>query len=418
MLQWLRLLPKCCSPCGSQHAQSAADVKRQSSTNFSAHGVPAQTTMQEVEDFFLHDGPPDVVGIPFGGISNDHYRKLNLQTFDIDDMGPFLRLYRKALPVPRDPEREAISVMVENIVDFPVVLTSVVYGFLMPKEGERTESCLLDPGEVYKLAYLSTHEHRDRMACYETDMPFLRIEGISLRVDPTKITLFCGPVERTSEGWCSMAGVSRSECWAVYIEYVPEAKYYIRIALACTCVYSDERRPMKRLELKLQDIRFCQDSCSPTFRDGRSLKSTVDQLTNGDVTVAWLGIRVVDFGGLFFALDNRRLRCAKMAFPQRKYPDHSVPVFLACLSDSHIRKEWEAKFTVGQRISWHDEVKQANAGEAPHAQKERQIPAHDFKTAAQTLMCAECQKLVSKDNFSAAQQKKRNARRCRSCVAK
>lgn len=156
------------------------------------------------------------------------------------------------------------------------------------------------------------------------------------------------------------------------------------------------------------------------------------ELKQGEVTVAELGIRVVALGSVYFALDNRRLKCAKLAFP----PAENVLVLLADLDDPATKKEWDSKFTVGKRIPTHQEAKHIDTRNAnQHCQfdamsrnpKQRSrckhipeaaapIPGSSEFSASQVCKCAQCNQSLPKQSFSAAQLKKKEARRCRECV--
>ena len=190
----------------------------------------------------------------------------------------------------------------------------------------------------------------------QSRLPHLACPGVSKRIDPLEITLLCQPTTRDSEGWLSMNaehGVGRPEVWIVYID-----QGALQYMLTQTCTFLDHRRPATRITLPLQEIRFCQDSCGKTFRNGKSLQSTMKELKRGSLTIADLGIRVVAFESIYFALDNRRLKCAKEVFP----PSTSIPVLLVDLNDPSIKQEWASKFTAGVRISTHEEARQTDPG--------------------------------------------------------
>ncbi|CAK0790579.1 unnamed protein product [Prorocentrum cordatum] len=274
----------------------------------------------------------------------------------IGDTAPFLRLRREKSKL--YDLHEALFVVVENISDFPVlVMPRVCRGRFMKGE-EDMVSQLLFPGQTYQLTRLSTDKEHYRMDCYASGLPHFPCNGVSKRVDPTCIAIVCQPAFRDSNDWEPMGserGLSHPEGWVVYIDHLEDC--YVKFELMRTCKYVDDRRPLKMINTSLDGIRYCQDSCGTTFRDGRSLKATVKELKDGTITVADLGIRVVEFGSIYFALDNRRLRCAKQAFPSGTHPKHSVAVLLADLRDPRISKEWEAKFTAGTRIATHEEVR-------------------------------------------------------------
>ena len=63
-------------------------------------------------------------------------------------------------------------------------------------------------------------------------------------------------------------------------------------------------------KVRLSDIKYCQNSISSVFRDGRSLEEGVDDIIVG----RWIPkLRVVVIKERFWSLDNRRLWCAKKA---------------------------------------------------------------------------------------------------------
>eukprot|EP00929_Paragymnodinium_shiwhaense_P001819 TRINITY_DN102028_c0_g1_i1.p1 TRINITY_DN102028_c0_g1~~TRINITY_DN102028_c0_g1_i1.p1 ORF type:complete len:665 (+),score=69.78 TRINITY_DN102028_c0_g1_i1:58-1995(+) len=209
---------------------------------------------------------------------------------------------------------------------------------------------------------------------------------------------------------------------------------------------------LTRIIVPLRNIRYCQDSCGRHFRNGESLQTTVDQLVQGSITVDQLKIRVVGWrsdSDIYFCLDNRRLRCVHTAFPADQYASLEVPVLLASLKDPAIRKEWQQKFTVGQRIPYHNEVKaparqrrRSSAGRTRSpaemtAQRDQQnqtstrngesveaLHSHGKDagqglTAAQDgklLMCSTCNTPRPKSLYSMAQLKKKDSRRCKACV--
>lgn len=269
----------------------------------------------------------------------------------IGDVGPFLQLYR-----------EGPWIIVENISSFALGILPQVRRGRFLRGDEEGLSQVLEPGETYQLRF-STDEEHYRMG-YESHLPHFVCDGISKRVDPTEIQLICQPAARDSDGWYFMSGkdgVGRPEVWLVYIDFAGGADTkngccdcYVKHQLIQTCTFLDTRRPARRVDLPLQEIRFCQDSCGQEFRDGRSLKSTVQQLKQGQVTVAELGIRVVALESVHFALDNRRLKCVKSAFP----PSQSIPVLLVDLREPRIKEEWDSKFTAGKRIPTHEEARQ------------------------------------------------------------
>ena len=84
------------------------------------------------------------------------------------------------------------------------------------------------------------------------------------------------------------------------------------------------------------DIRFSQDSSGSTFRCGRSLNLTVQQLKEGSIS-ADLNIPIInvfEWNGKWFTADNRRLWC----FQQAKLRE--VPV-----NPISFRNVWASKLT-------------------------------------------------------------------------
>ena len=92
-------------------------------------------------------------------------------------------------------------------------------------------------------------------------------------------------------------------------------------------------------------INFTQDSISPTFRDGRSLDSTIQALKKGTLKPNDLPeIRIFEKNGKLYSLDNRRLYCAQQAGVKVKY---------RYATQAEIKKELPRKFTTknnGKRI--------------------------------------------------------------------
>ena len=277
----------------------------------------------------------------------------------IGDVGPFLQLHR-----------QGSWVVVENIASFPVGILPIITAGRFMRGEEEIPPEVLEPAETHRLAWISTGQEGYRMECYESRLPHLACPGTSKRIDPLTIKLICQPVTRDSEGWLFMHaehGVGRPEMWIVYIDALETADQlsgysmyscYLKYKLTQTCTFLDHRRPAPRIFLPLQEIRFCQDSCGKTFRNGKSLEFTMKELRKGVVTIADLGIRVVAFESVYFALDNRRLKCVKAVFP----PCEPVSVLLADLSDPSIKEEWGCKFTAGLRISTHEEARQMDPG--------------------------------------------------------
>lgn len=410
----------------SSGAATRTGLTSQAETSTPAHSVPA-----EPDAILYRVGPGPSLSSP----KPQFERRLG-------QVGPFLQLRRERLKLPfYGPNAPAlIYVMVENIADFPVTLMPTAKGRFMDAGGEEMPSTMLEPGEVHKLTRLSTDEERYRMDCYATGLPHFPCNGISKRVDPTTIVLACQPAARDLEGWYAMAasdGVVRPEAWVISIDCVEQMNTIsvsLKYELMQTCEFSDERRPMKRVSIPLADIRYCQDSCGQTFRDGRTLESTVQELKQGETTTAELGIRIVDFGGVYFALDNRRLKCAKLAFPQKSHPDKLIAALLADLGNPVVKQEWELKFTAGRSILPHREGreekcidKSSQAQAAPqhgkHSQQKQTGGPGDLEpekrrsqAGLSSLQCSQCHQLLPRESFSSAQQKKKAARRCQGCV--
>eukprot|EP00928_Gymnodinium_smaydae_P064518 TRINITY_DN4781_c0_g2_i1.p1 TRINITY_DN4781_c0_g2~~TRINITY_DN4781_c0_g2_i1.p1 ORF type:complete len:1099 (+),score=169.66 TRINITY_DN4781_c0_g2_i1:31-3297(+) len=109
-----------------------------------------------------------------------------------------------------------------------------------------------------------------------------------------------------------------------------------------------KQRPGPRCVL-LREIRFSQDSISATFRDGRCVKRTTEDLKVGRVLPADLGdIRVVEVFELVWTLDNRRVRCMKDAFARDR--QKTINVKVETLADAKILDEFRRKFTTGKQI--------------------------------------------------------------------
>jgi len=107
--------------------------------------------------------------------------------------------------------------------------------------------------------------------------------------------------------------------------------------------------------LELHVIRFTQSSISGTFRDGRRVEDTVQQLRSGALQVQDLPrIRVVEFLGMFWTLDNRRLHCIQQAFPKRSHAGKLISVDSQSLSDQKVKDEFFRKFTTGTTVHRRD----------------------------------------------------------------
>lgn len=102
-------------------------------------------------------------------------------------------------------------------------------------------------------------------------------------------------------------------------------------------------------EVRLHDIRFSQNSVSPVFSDGRSVEEAKQDLMSGKIRVTdFPTIRVVQFAGIVWSLDNRRLRCMQEAFAKQR--DKVVNVNVESLKREKVRTEFNRKFTAGKDI--------------------------------------------------------------------
>lgn len=122
-------------------------------------------------------------------------------------------------------------------------------------------------------------------------------------------------------------------------------------------------------QLRLHDIRFCQGTISPTFRNGRSILNTIEMLKSGELQVKDLQkIRVVELEcGFWFSLDNRRLHCLKTAFPASAFGDKMLDVLVLQLSDPDVLEEFRWKFSCGKKVWVSRRSASAPAASAPAA---------------------------------------------------
>lgn len=102
-------------------------------------------------------------------------------------------------------------------------------------------------------------------------------------------------------------------------------------------------------DVSLHEIRFSQNSISPLFTDGHTVEQTTADLMSGKVQISDLPtIRVVQFAGIIWSLDNRRLRCMQAAFIKQK--GKMIRVKMESLRDDTVRAEFHKKFTTGKDI--------------------------------------------------------------------
>lgn len=69
------------------------------------------------------------------------------------------------------------------------------------------------------------------------------------------------------------------------------------------------KNEMEEFILPVEEVKFCQDSISCRFRDGKSLEETADEIAVG-LYKPVIDVVVVD--GEVLSLDNRRLFCCKI----------------------------------------------------------------------------------------------------------
>ena len=132
-------------------------------------------------------------------------------------------------------------------------------------------------------------------------------------------------------------------------------------------------------------------SCGEKFRDGRSLTDTVQDLQQGRIMVAELSIRVIQLGRAYFVLVG--------------------------LHDPKVKREWDAKFTVGKksRCSLTRKV----------SRFQKYLPVSDSGITLQRRISApdrwtgaSCQAYLPKSSYSKSQFKKDcgNVRNAFSCL--
>jgi filamentous hemagglutinin len=82
---------------------------------------------------------------------------------------------------------------------------------------------------------------------------------------------------------------------------------------------------------KPKNIRFAQDSVSNTFKDGKTLQATIDDLRSGKISPDDLPpIRVFEKVGKIYSLDNRRLLAVSEA---------GVPIKVVPATPAEVAKE-------------------------------------------------------------------------------
>jgi hypothetical protein len=93
------------------------------------------------------------------------------------------------------------------------------------------------------------------------------------------------------------------------------------------------------LRLNPRDIRFTQDTVSPNFSDGGHISDTINQLRTGQISAdEFPTIRVVNYDGNVWTLDNRRLTVFSAAQVEH------IPVQMLDLSDPVVNAEFLKKF--------------------------------------------------------------------------
>src|SRR3989338_6714345 len=90
--------------------------------------------------------------------------------------------------------------------------------------------------------------------------------------------------------------------------------------------------------LKVRLIQFTQSTVSEHFQDGKSIATSVDFLVRNETNPREIPlIRVVNVKGVWFSLDNRRLRVFKDAFVDE------IPVIVCSFEDPCIKREFYEK---------------------------------------------------------------------------
>lgn len=104
--------------------------------------------------------------------------------------------------------------------------------------------------------------------------------------------------------------------------------------------------------LRIGDIRWTQESIKDSFGNGCSVDQTACDLRaqrlsyGGSNPAALPTIRVVEYLGQAWTLDNRRLQCLRDAFGM----DREIEVIVLPLSEPYVLEEFQRKLTVGQRV--------------------------------------------------------------------
>ena len=107
----------------------------------------------------------------------------------------------------------------------------------------------------------------------------------------------------------------------------------------------------KLQEVRVHELRYCQNNVGRCFQDGRRLDETVRKLHSGEVAAGdFPRLRVVSYMDLLWSLDNRRLKCLKEAFPEHTPADTTITAQLEPLTDKTIAREFQKKFTVGKTV--------------------------------------------------------------------
>ncbi|CAE8639510.1 unnamed protein product [Polarella glacialis] len=255
-------------------------------------------------------------------------------------------------------------VFMKNISPFRVIVGGGHAGGLLVREGQSSlDSYLLDPGEITMLACFAT---KDPSPYDPGEIPHLRCHGFSRKDLASWIAPMCVPAVGRK---VMVEGLLQAEMWRIHLEEdhptttsqspFPMQNLYLKISRLRCARFADARRPLPLVQVPFQQIHSSQEFSGNCFRDGTPLAKTVKALQEEDVAVADLAIRVLDVGGVFFALDNRRLKCVRLAFPEKKHPTLILLVLLADLADPAVKEEWSTKFNAGP-------TDYANKNRSPH----------------------------------------------------
>eukprot|EP00401_Gymnodinium_catenatum_P072655 CAMPEP_0117458124 /NCGR_PEP_ID=MMETSP0784-20121206/766_1 /TAXON_ID=39447 /ORGANISM="" /LENGTH=1084 /DNA_ID=CAMNT_0005251627 /DNA_START=143 /DNA_END=3395 /DNA_ORIENTATION=- len=117
--------------------------------------------------------------------------------------------------------------------------------------------------------------------------------------------------------------------------------------------------------ISLHKLKYSQNSIKATFRDGKSVEKTIQDLRQGKLRPADLPrIRVVELPklGQIWSLDNRRLRCLKAAFAGSR--NMTIDVEVVPLSDPAVLAEFRRKWTAGEQIQVRDATADQSAKRA------------------------------------------------------